>query len=62
MAETIWLTDGKTYLGPYLDTETDAIRRGAWTLRYNHDAQDVYRVQAKTRQAARQAFDARKVK
>lgn len=55
----IFLTDGRTYLGPYDPDEASfAIPRGVRTLRENHAATDVYSVPATTEQEARRRFAA----
>lgn len=52
----IWLTNGYRWLGPYLDEELSARRRGRRTLAEDPYGPDVWAVRAPTRDLARQAF------
>lgn len=54
----VFLTDGKTFIGPYSREEPLAIHRGTRTLHDVHGAIDVWAVNADTDEEARRLFAA----
>lgn len=54
--ETVFLTDGTTFLGPYLKDEMGPRIRGERHLREVCGAEDVYSINAKTEEQAKRTW------